>query len=103
MVDAVTQPQAAIADGIAENELNPGGSFFETLGALFGELAGQLQENMISKGEDMQANQGADDGSFAQAQSEFQAAQQEFSMFMEVVSTSLKSIGQAAQTMARQN
>lgn len=103
MTEAVTNSANIISEGIAENEKNPGGSFFEMLGELLGTLAGQLQENMTLAGKDMQSNQGAEDGSFAEAQSDFQSAQQEFSMFMEVVSTVLKSLGQSAQSLARQN
>jgi len=102
MTEAVGSDQI-IAKGIAENTDPTAQSFFEMLGALLGELAGQLQSEMVEKGKEMQeAQEGSgEDGEFAKAQSEFQAAQQEYTMFMEVVSTILKNLGQSAQTLAR--
>ncbi|MFP4061622.1 MAG: hypothetical protein ACLFS2_02390 [Halochromatium sp.] len=105
MSEAISGAEKAWADGIAENTAKAdgadvGGSFFEQLAAMMGEIVGEIEEEMNEAGEKMQdAKDGSDE--FSKAQTEFQAKQQEFSMMMEVVSTILKGVGQAAQTMAR--
>lgn len=83
-----------------------GQSFFGMLAEMLGDIAAELQKDMEEAGDklvEMKEDGDDDSAMFTETQQEFQAAQQEFSMFLEVASTILKSIGQAAQTMARQN
>ena len=76
-------------------------SFFEMLAKVFGDIAEELETDMRDKGEALQDAGAGDDNQFARAQSEFNAAVQEFTMFMETINTVLQQIGQAAQSQVR--
>ena len=79
-----------------------GGNWLIDLAKALGRASGKHLENVIELGKDLgEIDAKEDPAAFAEKQAEFQAANQIFKMFQEAISTLVKSIGEAINTLAR--